>query len=312
METAVKEQKGAAGREVIARTKLASHGKLFVGGVPLGTSESELRAHFSRFGKVAFVGTPKDKQTGASRGFAFVQFVSPDDAAAALAAGHQRHVLHGTTMDVKIAEPKSWDGVPPLLSCNKKKIFIGGLAPFVGEQQLTEYFSAFGEVSRAIVVTEIFTNMPRGFGFIEFALESSAARALRRERHRLCGQWVEVRLAMPKHLLAAGAPDQQDAAGSSRLSVLAPPFYPARSAAGFSSSSAAAAANYSTKNAPVIEPVTYVVGDSSNPNIGYEIPGVLMSPDVAEAVAMANYLRGGSWAPPLVAAYYGGGNVKLF
>ncbi|KAF0910546.1 hypothetical protein E2562_002988 [Oryza meyeriana var. granulata] len=49
--------------------------------VSVRSAESELRAHFSQFGKVAYIGTPKNKLTGASRGFAFVQFVSPDAAA---------------------------------------------------------------------------------------------------------------------------------------------------------------------------------------------------------------------------------------
>ncbi|KAL5226557.1 hypothetical protein ABZP36_014822 [Zizania latifolia] len=76
----------------------ANHGKLFVGGVPLGTSEAELRAHFAQFGRVAFIGVPKNRLTGAPRGFAFVQFASTDDAERALSADRARHVVHGGTV----------------------------------------------------------------------------------------------------------------------------------------------------------------------------------------------------------------------
>ncbi|BAS74514.1 Os01g0766800 [Oryza sativa Japonica Group] len=63
--------------------------------------------------------------------------------------------------------------------------------------------------------------MPRGFGLIQFASEESTARALKKDRHFLCGQWVEVSLAMPKQ--------QNAASGTSKLSVQARPFYLATS-----------------------------------------------------------------------------------
>jgi hypothetical protein len=105
-ETTVAVTTGGEG-EIVRGRKLLSHGKVFVGGVPLGTSESELRAHFSRFGTVAFVGAPKNKQTGAARGFAFVQFVNPDDAAAAIAAGPDRNVIRGTTVYTRTPQARS-------------------------------------------------------------------------------------------------------------------------------------------------------------------------------------------------------------
>uniref|UniRef100_A0A0E0JP52 RRM domain-containing protein n=1 Tax=Oryza punctata TaxID=4537 RepID=A0A0E0JP52_ORYPU len=287
---------GGEGEKISRGRKLVSHGKVFVGGVPLGTSESELRAHFSQFGTVAFVGAPKNKQTGAARGFAFVQFVDPDAAAAAIAAGPDRNVLRGTTMDVKLATPKPSAGGPELSPGDqKRKIFIGGLPPSVTEQQLKEYFSKFGEVNRAIVVTELNTKMSRGFGFIQFASEESAARALKKDRHFVCGQWVEVSLAMPKQ--------QNAASGTSKLSVQALPFYPA------TSSNFAAAANYpGTVNiVPVVTPMNCVVSNTYNPHIGFEVPGMILSQGVTNAV-IANYsyypYLGGVGVPPQGSAMY--------
>ncbi|KAF0910547.1 hypothetical protein E2562_002989 [Oryza meyeriana var. granulata] len=191
-------------------------------------------------------------------------------------------VVFPPQLDVKLPQPKPSGGGPkPRSSDPKKKIFIGGLPPAVDEKQLKEYFEKFGEVTRPIVITQPQTKISRGFGFIEYASEVSATRALEKDRYYLCSQWVEVRRAMPKQDAAA--------AGPSRLSVQARPFYPARS-------SALAAAN-STNNAPVIAPAKYFVGDNVNPSIGYEIPGVVLSQDVVHAI-VANYLRGGGAPPP--------------
>ncbi len=117
-------------------------------------------------------------------------------------------------MDVKLAQPKPSAGGPQLSPGDqKRKIFVGGLPVSATEKKLKEYFSKFGKVNHAIVVTDLNTKMPRGFGFIQFASEESTARALKKDRHFLCGQWVEVSLAMPKQ--------QNAASGTSKLSVQA-------------------------------------------------------------------------------------------
>ncbi|KAG8075817.1 hypothetical protein GUJ93_ZPchr0006g44978 [Zizania palustris] len=71
----------------------ANHMKLFVGGVPLGNSKAELRAHFTQFGRVALVGVPKNRLSGAPRGFTYVQFMRDVVVAlaVALAAGFLLH-----------------------------------------------------------------------------------------------------------------------------------------------------------------------------------------------------------------------------
>uniref|UniRef100_A0A0D3EUF5 RRM domain-containing protein n=1 Tax=Oryza barthii TaxID=65489 RepID=A0A0D3EUF5_9ORYZ len=219
-------------------------------------------------GKIgAFVGAPKNKQTGAARGFAFVQF-----------------------MDVKLAQPKPSAGGPQLsIVDQKRKIFVGGLPVSATEKKLKEYFNTFGEVNRAIMVTDLNTKMPRGFGFIQFASEESTARALKKDRHFLCGQWVEVSLAMPKQ--------QNAASGTSKLSVQARPFYPT------TSSNFATAANYPdvVNIVPVVTPMNCVVSNAFNPHIGFEVPGMILSDGVSNSVG-ANY----SYQNP----YLGGGGVQ--
>ncbi|KAL3523827.1 hypothetical protein ACH5RR_016661 [Cinchona calisaya] len=65
------------------RHKEQNHGSLLVRNIPLDCRPEELRVPFERFGLVRDVYLPKDYYTGEPRGFAFVQFVDPYDAAEA-------------------------------------------------------------------------------------------------------------------------------------------------------------------------------------------------------------------------------------
>ena len=62
---------------------MISQTKLFVGGLNWKLRGKELREEFSKFGEVAFARVKLDKETGKSRGFGFVEFVNPEDAAKA-------------------------------------------------------------------------------------------------------------------------------------------------------------------------------------------------------------------------------------
>lgn len=54
--------------------------KLFVGSLPWGVDDAKLNELFSQFGQVTSAVVLKDKMTGRSRGFGFVEYA--DDAAA--------------------------------------------------------------------------------------------------------------------------------------------------------------------------------------------------------------------------------------
>ena len=60
--------------------------KLFVGGLSWNTTDTILRQAFERFGPVTEAKVVLDRETGRSRGFAFVDMASEDDAKAAIAA----------------------------------------------------------------------------------------------------------------------------------------------------------------------------------------------------------------------------------
>ncbi len=59
-----------------------------------------------------------------------------------------------------------------------KKLFIGGISWNTGDAELRQAFESFGEVTEATVVTDRQTGRSRGFGFVSFTDDESAAKAL--------------------------------------------------------------------------------------------------------------------------------------
>ena len=59
--------------------------KLYVGNLTFDTSENDLRELFGQFGKPTEVGLVTDRETGRSRGFAFVTMSSAEEGNAAAA-----------------------------------------------------------------------------------------------------------------------------------------------------------------------------------------------------------------------------------
>jgi RNA recognition motif-containing protein len=54
--------------------------RLFIGNLPYGASEADLRAHFAPVAEPTHVVMPTDRETGRPRGFAFVEFAERDTA----------------------------------------------------------------------------------------------------------------------------------------------------------------------------------------------------------------------------------------
>lgn len=79
--------------------------KLYVGNIPRQATEEELREAFSAFGQVTSVAIIKDKFTGESRGFAFVEFNDSAEAQAAITGMHGKD-WKGRTLTVNEARPK--------------------------------------------------------------------------------------------------------------------------------------------------------------------------------------------------------------
>lgn len=79
--------------------------KMYVGNLSFSTTEEELRALFAQAGTVTTVDLIKDRQTGESKGFAFVQMANQTEMQKAIQM-FNGHNLNNRDMKVNIARPK--------------------------------------------------------------------------------------------------------------------------------------------------------------------------------------------------------------
>ena len=79
--------------------------KLYVGNLPLNTTENELQEIFAQAGAVQEVTLMQDRFTGKSRGFAFVTMGTDDEAQNAISK-FNGHTMEGRPMTVNEARPR--------------------------------------------------------------------------------------------------------------------------------------------------------------------------------------------------------------
>jgi len=79
---------------------------LFVGNMSFQTTESDLRALFEPFGQITRVHIATDRETGRTRGFAFVEMANDAEAAKAIAALDGKEV-GGRNLKVNEARPRA-------------------------------------------------------------------------------------------------------------------------------------------------------------------------------------------------------------
>jgi cold-inducible RNA-binding protein len=79
--------------------------RLFVGNLSYQTGENDLQDYFSQAGAVTSVNLMLDRATGRSRGFAFVEFATPEEASKAVEQFHNKE-FQGRTLTVNVARAK--------------------------------------------------------------------------------------------------------------------------------------------------------------------------------------------------------------
>jgi RNA recognition motif-containing protein len=79
--------------------------KLYVGNLPYATTEEDLRELFSQAGTVATVDLIKDRDTGNSKGFAFVEMANQSDAEKAITQ-FNGYTIENRQLKVNLARPR--------------------------------------------------------------------------------------------------------------------------------------------------------------------------------------------------------------
>ena len=86
----------------------------------------------------------------------------------------------------------------------QNKLYVGNLPFSVDESQLREIFSQYGEISDLALIMDRDTGRPKGFGFITFANQQSAEKALEQNGKDMGGRPLRVNIATDKPRTGGG------------------------------------------------------------------------------------------------------------
>ncbi|KAI1710951.1 RNA recognition motif domain-containing protein [Ditylenchus destructor] len=157
---------------------------LFVTGLSKITTEDSLRQFFKKKSwNVTDCSIARNKLTGASRQFGYVEFETVKEAKL---ASNERFFIDCKVVSVQMSGHKELH--------EKYRIFVGDLSKETSKETLHEHFSQFGDV-HACVVHYDEDNLSRGFGSVTYKSQDSVDRALNSQPHSIDNKVVDVKHA---------------------------------------------------------------------------------------------------------------------
>ncbi|MED6114693.1 hypothetical protein PIB30_082866 [Stylosanthes scabra] len=149
--------------------------KLYFGNLPYSVDSAQLAGIIEAYGSAELIEVLYDRDTGKSRGFAFVTMSCIEDCKAVIENLDGKDFL-GRTLRVNFADkPKPKE---PLYPETEYKLFVGNLSWTVTSESLTEAFQEYGNVVGARVLYDGETGRSRGYGFVCYSTKAEMETAL--------------------------------------------------------------------------------------------------------------------------------------
>lgn len=170
--------------------------KLYFGNLPYNCDSAELAGIIQEYASPEMIEVLYDRDTGRSRGFAFVTMSSVEDCEAVIQNldGSQ---YGGRTLRVNFSDkPKPKE---PLYPESEHKLFVGNLSWSVTSESLTQIFQEYGNVVGARVLYDGDTGRSRGYGFVCYSSKQEMDAALESlNGAELEGRAMRISLALGK------------------------------------------------------------------------------------------------------------------
>lgn len=88
---------------------------------------------------------------------------------------------------------------------DKKKLYVGNLPWTLTNDTLKDLFAAMGEITEAVIITDRMSGRSKGFGFVTFANEADAEKAVAEMNGKdIEGRKIVVNVARPREERPAG------------------------------------------------------------------------------------------------------------
>eukprot|EP00890_Picochlorum_soloecismus_P004348 jgi/Picsp_1/4914/NSC_02278-R1_protein len=173
---------------------------LWIGDLAPWMDEAFLYSLFSPTNQLLSVKLIRNKATGLSEGYAFLEMKSHDAAEQVLQACNGRPIPGASDMVFRLNWAAYGVGKTSQPASDDHSLFVGDLAPDVSDLILQEYFRQFyPSVRSAKVITDVATGRSKGYGFVRFSAENERNLALTTMNgHFLSNRPIRVSLATAK------------------------------------------------------------------------------------------------------------------
>ncbi len=161
--------------------------------LPVRATARDIATYFSQCGTVHDVRLVKDRAARVSKGFAYVEMETVEQATACLrltgALFQGRSLVVQPTQNEKNRAEEAKKAMTAALNPGgvvaggvgarvPMKVYVGSLHPNVSDEALRAVFSPFGGITECVVSREPMLGTSRGFGFVTFASSLDAKRAI--------------------------------------------------------------------------------------------------------------------------------------
>ncbi|EFN76795.1 ELAV-like protein 2 [Harpegnathos saltator] len=143
---------------------------LIVNYLPQSMTQDEIRSLFSSIGEVESCKLIRDKLSGQSLGYGFVNYHRPEDAEKAISTLNGLR-LQNKTIKVSYARPSSE-------AIKGANLYVSGLPKNMAQQDLENLFSPYGRIITSRILCDNITGLSKGVGFIRFDQRVEAERAI--------------------------------------------------------------------------------------------------------------------------------------
>lgn len=174
---------------------------LWVGDIEPWMDEIYLLSMFAHTREVVQVKVIRDKTTGLSAGYGFVEFQTYEAARIVLETHNGQPVPSGSGKLYRLNWASYGINERKPETCDPEySIFVGDLAPDINDYTLQQVFAEYyTSVKSAKVVTDSQTGLSRGYGFVRFGSEQEMKRAMSEMQGHYCGSRpMRINAATPK------------------------------------------------------------------------------------------------------------------
>ena len=150
-------------------TSVLNPAKLIVNYLPQKMTDDQFNTLFSTCGAIKSIKVMRDRATGYSYGYGFVEYESPEEAQTAIDKLNG-HKIKEKTLKVALSKPKSAKNV---------NLYLSGLGPQTTEDRVQELFSSYGEIIQVKILKDRDTGLSKETGFVLFGNKAEADDAIK-------------------------------------------------------------------------------------------------------------------------------------